>query len=143
MVQFVGAMLGLFIFAGVLAGMAVWSVGQDWDGIGEGMLAAMAGGSGPPSAYAESSRASTAPAPTVPESRIGRFVFDGGTSAELLAASGCQSSTAKFWHYRSESGWVTFIPASRVALVNVAWNERFADGIPSVTPLYGTCGVRA
>ena len=69
-------------------------------------------------------------------------MFHGGTSEELVSASGCDAATAKFWHRASRKS-LTFIPASRVVLVNAAWNERFEGGVPPFTPLYGTCSGRS
>ena len=71
---------------------------------------------------------------------IGLFVFGGGTSEELVAAS-CEGSIreAVFWADDGSGGMVIYIPATQLTVVNAAWSRRFAAGIPNATPILGRC----
>lgn len=70
---------------------------------------------------------------------LGLFVFCDGTSAELLAASGCPQPTAAFWATHG-GAFVIFLPGTNVALVNEAWAARFpGDLLPGLQPLIGKC----
>jgi hypothetical protein len=68
----------------------------------------------------------------------GLFVFGGGSSEELVSASGCPRETAVFWA-TSEGEFVGFIPGSAVSAVNAQWETLFADGIPAYTGIVGRC----
>lgn len=70
---------------------------------------------------------------------FGLFVFGGGTSQQLLTASGCPQATATFYATNAQGGFVTYIPGSGVQAVNAAWNTLFANGIPPTTALIGKC----
>ncbi len=69
----------------------------------------------------------------------GLFVFGGGTNAQLVAASGCNASTAVFWATDSKGAWIGYIPSVPVAVVNAAWLALFASGIPAGTAIYARC----
>ncbi len=69
---------------------------------------------------------------------FGLFVFGGGTSQQLLTASGCPQSTATFFSTNS-GAFVVYIPGSGVQAVNAAWNALYANGIPATTALIGKC----
>jgi hypothetical protein len=66
-------------------------------------------------------------------------VFAGGSTAQLLVASGCPATTAAFWASNAAGEFDVYVPAATVTVVNAAWNARFADGIPANTPLLGQC----
>lgn len=70
---------------------------------------------------------------------IGLVVFNGGTSGQLVAASGCPAATDAFWADDGAGGFVTYVPGAAVAVVNAAWESKFATGIPAGTPLIGRC----
>lgn len=69
----------------------------------------------------------------------GLFVFAGGTNAQLLAASGCDASTAVFWTTNAAGAWIGYIPSVPVAVVNAAWTALFPNGIPAGTPIFARC----
>jgi len=69
---------------------------------------------------------------------FGLFVFGGGTSQQLVTASGCPQATATFYT-TNVGGFVVYIPGSGVQAVNAAWNALYASGIPATTALIGKC----
>jgi hypothetical protein len=69
---------------------------------------------------------------------FGLVVFGGGTSADLVAASGCPTASSAFWA-SSGGNFVTYVPGTSIGAVNQAWLAMFASGIPSGTPLIGRC----
>ena len=71
---------------------------------------------------------------------FGLFVFGGGSSEQLLAATGCARSDATFWVSEADGGFIAYVPGSAVAAVNARWNAVFTSGIPAGTPLIGKCG---
>ena len=77
---------------------------------------------------------------TIPSSGgIGLIVFDGGTSDQLVAASGCPSSTAVFW-IADGTSFITYIPGASIASVNASWDAKFGStGIPSGTVIVARC----
>ncbi len=75
----------------------------------------------------------------VPPSGFGLFVFSGGTEAQLLAATGCAADTAAFWASDGTGGFVTYVPGTTVAAVNLPWLGQFPSGVPDNTPLLGRC----
>ncbi len=82
----------------------------------------------------------TGSGPLVPAGGSGLFTFHGGTNAELLAASGCNASTAVFWTTDAHGTWIGYLPSVPVAIVNAAWNALFPNGIPANTPIFARCG---
>lgn len=70
---------------------------------------------------------------------IGLVVFSGGTSAQLVTASGCPAASAAFWADDGAGGFVTYIPGAAVAVVNAGWDAKFPNGIPANTALIGRC----
>jgi hypothetical protein len=68
----------------------------------------------------------------------GLVVFGGGSSEQLVTASGCPRETAVFWA-TSEGEFVPFIPASTVHAVNAEWDRLFPEGIPASTGIVGRC----
>jgi hypothetical protein len=94
----------------------------------------------PPAAPQPGSAATTAGiAGSLPPSGFGLFVFNGGTSAQLVAATGCPAATAAFWSTDSSGEFIIFVPGTSISTVNAAWNAEFAAGIPANTPLLGRC----
>lgn len=70
---------------------------------------------------------------------LGLFVFCDGTSAELLAATGCPAATAAYWT-TANGAFVIYLPGTSVAAVNEAWAAQFPDGlIAGLRPLIGKC----
>ena len=69
---------------------------------------------------------------------VGLIVFGGGSSAQLLAASGCPVSTAAFWASK-DGGFVTYVPGTTVAAVNAGWIATFPNGIPANIALMARC----
>jgi hypothetical protein len=76
---------------------------------------------------------------SIPARGYGLFVFAGGSNDQLLAASGCPRTSAAFWATNAAGGFDIYIPGAAVAVLNAAWNQRFAGGIPAGTPLLGRC----
>lgn len=70
---------------------------------------------------------------------IGLVVFSGGTSAQLVTASGCPAASAAFWADDGAGGFVTYIPGAAVAVVNAGWDAKFPNGVPANTALIGRC----
>lgn len=75
----------------------------------------------------------------LPPSGFGLFVFSGGTEAQLLAASACPAETAAFWASDGAGSFVTWVPGTTIAAVNLPWLSHFPSGIPDSTPLLGRC----
>jgi hypothetical protein len=69
---------------------------------------------------------------------FGLFVFAGGTNEDLVAATGCPSTSAAYWA-ATNGTFTVFVPGSRVAAVNADWSRLFAGGIPTGTVLLGRC----
>jgi len=69
---------------------------------------------------------------------FGLFVFAGGTNDDLVAATGCPSTSAAYWA-AANGAFTVFVPGSRVAAVNADWSRLFAAGIPAGTVLLGRC----
>ena len=91
--------------------------------------------------------APTSPAPSgdasivtgeVPDHGFGLVVFSGGSSADIVAASGCPLQTARFWA-TSGGKFIVYIPGAKVAAANAAWFAAFPSGLPANTPLLGRC----
>lgn len=70
---------------------------------------------------------------------IGLIVFGGGTSNQLLTASGCAAATAAFYTTNAVGDFVAYVPGTAVTVVNAEWNLRFANGIPANTAILGRC----
>lgn len=70
---------------------------------------------------------------------FGLFVFGGGTTEQLVAASGCPAATSAFWASDASGGFDVYVPGARIASVNAAWNARFAPAVPPGTALLGRC----
>jgi hypothetical protein len=69
---------------------------------------------------------------------FGLVVFGGGTTDQLVAASGCPAATSAF--YATVNGdFVTYVPGTSIAAVNAAFMAAFPAGIPAGTPLIGKC----
>ena len=127
------------------------------DGVqAKGYLAALSTCGTPISAtFAATAVAGTSPTPppqvpgdgTISTGAIGRndgfglLVFTGGTNEQLVAASGCPASAARFWFLDVGDAWVTYVPGTTVFAVNAAWFARFPLGINKNTPLVGSCSV--
>jgi LysM repeat protein/uncharacterized protein YraI len=79
---------------------------------------------------------------TIPRGGVGLIVFGGGTTDQLVAASGCAREATRFWTADGDET-VQFVPSSSVDSVNAAWRAKFASGIPRQTPLLGSCEVGA
>ncbi len=92
-----------------------------------------------PPATAVAAGGSSITSGSIPARGFGLFVFSGGSSAQLLGASGCTGAAATFWAATGAGGLDVYIPAAAVAAVNASWSRRFAAGIPAGTPLIGRC----
>ena len=91
-------------------------------------------------ARASSPGAGTILAGRVPsDGGFGLVVFGGGTSEQLLAASGCPRATAAFWASDDRGEFVPYLPASAIGAVNAGWMTRFPTTIPPSTALLGRC----
>jgi hypothetical protein len=69
---------------------------------------------------------------------FGLIVFGGGTSDELLAASGCARSAAAFWT-SAGGNFVVWVPGTSVSAVNNEWKALYPSIIPASTALIGKC----
>lgn len=79
---------------------------------------------------------------TIPMGGVGLIVFGGGTTDQLVAASGCPRDATRFWTANGDET-AQFLPSSSVDSVNAAWQAKFASGIPPRTLLLGSCQVSA
>jgi hypothetical protein len=70
----------------------------------------------------------------------GIIVFGGGSSEQLVGASGCPRETAVFWA-TSGGEFIPFIPATTVSSVNSEWDALFPDGIPANTGIIGVASL--
>jgi uncharacterized protein YraI len=70
---------------------------------------------------------------------FGLIVFGGGTTAQLVAASGCPVATAAFWATNSDGSFDVYVAGTQVVSVNAVWNARFGHSLPTGTPLLGRC----
>lgn len=70
---------------------------------------------------------------------IGLVVYGGGSSEQLVMASGCPREQVVFWA-TSGGVFVTFVPGSSIGAVNAAWHARYPNGLPANTPLIARCG---
>lgn len=75
----------------------------------------------------------------LPAAGFGLVTFGGGSSRQLLAASGCRSTSAAFWVVSDGGGLTGYLPAAAVPIVNAAWYVRFAAGVPRDTILIAKC----
>ena len=75
----------------------------------------------------------------IPARGFGLVVFSGGSNDDLLTASGCAASEARFWATVG-GGFLVYIPGAKVGAVNAAWLAAFPQGVPAGTPLLGRCG---
>ena len=75
----------------------------------------------------------------IPSTGFGLIVYGGGSSAQLVAAAGCDRSRLAFW-VASGGKFVQFVPAAMVGAVNAEWDTKFAERIPPSTVLVARCG---
>ena len=77
---------------------------------------------------------------TVPKTGgSGLIVFGGGTTDQLVTASGCAAATSSFYATNAAGEFVTFVPGTTIAAVNAAFTTLYATGIPANTALIGKC----
>ena len=69
---------------------------------------------------------------------FGLLVFGGGSYDQLLAASGCPGSTARFW-FTAGGEFVILVPAAAVGAVNAPFEALFGGTVPARTLLIGAC----
>jgi hypothetical protein len=74
-----------------------------------------------------------------PDGGFGLFVFSGGSSAEMVSASGCTTDSATYWGTDGAGNFVTYIPAASIGAVNEGWNALFPGRIPTGAALIGRC----
>ena len=70
---------------------------------------------------------------------FGLVVFGGGSYDQLLEASGCPASSARFWVTDSAGNFVILVPSTQVASVNAGFDALFGGFIGPLTALIGTC----
>jgi hypothetical protein len=85
----------------------------------------------------------TPPAPpatggTLPPGSSGLMVFGGGSNAALVTASGCSASRVVLWATNAQGQWVGYIPTAP-AIINLAWDALFPNGLAAGTPIYVRC----
>ena len=76
---------------------------------------------------------------SVPSSGFGLIVFDGGTSGQLIQASGCTTERLAFWATTPIGEFVTYVPGTSVGAVNAACWAMFPRFIPANTALLARC----
>ena len=76
---------------------------------------------------------------TVPKTGSGLIVFGGGTTDQLVTASGCAKATSSFYATNAAGEFVTFVPGTTIAAVNAGFTTLYAAGIPANTALIGKC----
>jgi len=73
----------------------------------------------------------------------GTFLFCGGTNAQLLAATGCTTtSTTIIFYNKPNGGWVAWVVGSQVAAANAEWLSMFPNehvSIPNPTIFTANC----
>lgn len=81
-----------------------------------------------------------APGPiNLPARGFGLFVFAGGTSEQLLTATGCPQASAAYYATNPAGEFVVYVPGTSIGAVNAAWRALFPASIPANTPLVGRC----
>lgn len=90
-----------------------------------------------------------APAPTpgatapgaisLPTRGFGLFVFSGGTTEQLVAATGCPPASAAYYATNPAGEFVVYVPGTSIGAVNASWRVLFPASIPANTPLIGRC----
>jgi len=75
----------------------------------------------------------------VPARGFGLFVFAGGSTAQLLAASGCPVGSAAFWVSDGRGDFVVWVPGTAVGAVNAPWLTLYPNGLPPNTAVLGRC----
>ncbi len=75
---------------------------------------------------------------TLPPGSSGLMVFRGGSSADLVAASGCPSSRVVLWATNAQGQWVGYIPTAP-SVINLSWDVLFPNGLAAGTPVYVRC----
>lgn len=145
-----GVVQGPFQMSGgfVMIGANLSTLVGEWTAIAPGAPPATVATPAPTAAPAATPPASSATTPTgaatisgsIPRAGgIGLVVFSGGTSTQLVTASGCPTATAAFWTGDGAGSFVGYVPGAAVAIVNADWNARFAAGLPANTPILGRC----
>lgn len=92
--------------------------------------------------------AAASPSPTDPirsilsgalptDERVRMFVYAGGSTAELVAATRCETGTAVYWGTTDRGGFFAY--SARDQTRNPVWDREFSLGIPEATALIGTC----
>jgi K319L-like, PKD domain/Peptidase family M23 len=71
-----------------------------------------------------------------PGGGFGTLLYGGGTTAQLVAASGC-SASVRLWVVDG-GRFIAYIPAA-ASFVNAEWNALFANGLPPRTIVIGSC----
>jgi hypothetical protein len=70
---------------------------------------------------------------------VALFVFNGGTVAQLVTASGCPAATSSFY-VTSGGVFLTYVPGTTITAVNADFLAKFPGGnIPANTPMMGKC----
>jgi hypothetical protein len=75
---------------------------------------------------------------SVPATGFGLVVFSGGTTAQLVTASGCPAATVAFWTV-SNGAFTIYVPGTTVTAVNADWNRIMGSSLPANTPLLARC----
>jgi hypothetical protein len=75
-----------------------------------------------------------------PNGGIGLIVYQGGSTQQIFAASGCPRSSSVFWADDGAGGFVAYVPGTNIAAVNAPWYARFPGDIPPNTVIVGRCG---
>ena len=119
---------------------ASWALGAIPSNVERGITLTRAASASPSAtASAAASKAGTFLSGEIPHAGgFGLVVFGGGTTSQLLDASGCPRATAAFY-VTAGARFVSYIPGALVGEVNAAWNTRFADGLPAGIALIGRC----
>lgn len=71
------------------------------------------------------------------DERVRMFVFAGGTTAELVAATRCETGMPVYWGTTDDGRFFAYSPRGEPR--NPVWHGEFSQGIPRATALIGTC----
>lgn len=80
-----------------------------------------------------------APGSEPPDETFGLFTYTGGTTEQLIAATGCPPERLRLWGPDPEGGLVPLLPGVEVETVNARWHALYAFGLPTDTALLGRC----
>jgi len=71
------------------------------------------------------------------DERVRMFVFTGGTMAELVAVTRCETGMPVYWATTDDGQFIAYSPRDQP--YNPLWHREFPEGTRPATALIGTC----